>query len=108
MDRSRNFNWIWKAICLAALLLILLAIPVTPVQSQNSNSGPWALLDRSEATRFSAIQLTGGGFTPGAMLRIMIGDTVFSRITATPGKGAIPDNTWIWVPDEIPFGPTKV
>ena len=73
-----------------------------------STLGPWAQLDRSEAARFSAIQLTGGGFTPGAILKIMIGNRVFSRITAQPVTGAIPENTWIWVPDDIPFGPNKV
>jgi len=37
-------------------------------------SGPWIKLDRLDATRFSALKLSGGSFQKGEKLEIIFGE----------------------------------
>lgn len=70
-------------------------------------SGPTITLDRQAAARFGAILLTGRGFKPHTFVNIMWEGKELYRIMETLPDGSVP-RTWIWVPDDAPFGVNKV
>ncbi len=71
-------------------------------------SGPSIQLDRTKAARFSALLVSGAGLKPNAQVDIVWEGKKLFDVKRTNEKGNIPDDTWIWVPDDAAFGVNKV
>lgn len=68
---------------------------------------PRVTIDRAEAARFSALKLAGNGFEKGDALKILFNGVEIFQVDVLP-NGTIPDDTWIWVPDDATLGVNKV